>query len=304
MVGECVDRAGSDEACRQRLRNAVFALALMGSRLQEFDALPDSDQERMLLELDQAARDADSPRARRAQRAAEVLQARRQPAAPGQEASAVCPASLAATLAAAAQASDEMTRKFVILACANWFDPQTERILVQLTRGQDDLPDQAFETSDRPFRPADRIRGSWEIRHNAALALARHGSARTPWDLVLDTLDETQMRSDLYADNPGMALSWVLKALQDLDHCKQHHPQALAGQQQVLARIERLVHDSPSVAVQVEARKLLEGAVPPAQAGTRTPRELLLIAGVGVSVLFLLALAVLARWKRAATTTG
>jgi hypothetical protein len=34
----------------------------------------------------------------------------------------------------------------------------------------------------------------WEIRYNAAVTLARRGSARTPWPLIREMLDENQQR--------------------------------------------------------------------------------------------------------------
>lgn len=302
LLGQMVlgsrDRAGSDEAHRQRLRNAVFALALMGSRVQEFDALPTEQQERVLNDLEEATRAADPQRAERARQALEHLRSRLRHREGITEAP--LPAVLVSALEAAALAPDEITRKFAIVACANWDGVETERLLVQLTRSQDDIPDTGFETADRPFRPEDRVRGIREIRHNAALALARRGSDRTPWDLVRETLDEQHLARDLYADNPGMAVSWVLKALKDLDHCKRHRPSVFEAQTEVVADVKRLALESPTVAIRVEAQKLLDGTPEAIEVRSRTSRELLLIFGVGLSVLLLLGLAVFARWRRAA----
>lgn len=298
MVLDSRDRVGSDEAYRQRIRNAVFALALLGSRVQEFDGLSGEQQQRILDTLDEATRAADQRRAERARLALEHLRQRLRRAEA--DSPATLPAGLVSALETAASVPDEMTRKFAVLACANWDGPETERILLQLTRGQDDIPDAGFETGDRPFRPEDRLRGMREIRHNAALALARRGSERTPWDLVLETLDEQTLAAQAYPDNPGMAVSWVLKALKDLDALKQRRPELLAAQSDILAEVKRLAVESPHVAVRVEAQKLLDGTPEAAVVRGRTSRELLLIAGVGVSVLVLLSLAVFARWRRAA----
>ncbi|MCS6975774.1 MAG: hypothetical protein NZM31_02030 [Gemmatales bacterium] len=298
MVLGSQDRVGSDEAYRQRMRNAVFALALMGSRVQEFDSLASQDQERILSDLDEATRASDPQRAERARLALEYL--RQRGSRDGRTSVPVLPAGLVSALEAASSAPDEITRKFAVLACANWEGPETERLLVQLTRGQDDIPDTGFETGDRPFRPEDRVRGIWEIRHNAALALARRGSDRTPWELVRETLDEETLVKQRYADNPGVAVSWILKAIKDLDHLRQHRPEVFHAQTDVVADLKRLAIDSPTVAIRVEAQKLLDGTPEAVQVRSRTSREMLLIVGVGVSVLLLLGLAVFARWRRAA----
>jgi len=297
---ESKDRMAGDEAYRLRMRNAIFALALLGARLKEFDGLPADDKARIVAELREASKSPDAARARRASQAAEVLEQRLSARGESGDKELV-PPFVANALEAGSTAPDELTRKYAILALANWEGSATERLLLQLCGSQEDLPDAGFETGDRPFSSKDRERGSREIRQNAALALARRGSKQTPWDLVLETLNQDQLAREQYADNPGMAISWTLKALKDLDQLRQAHPERLTAQPEVIAAVTRLATESPTVVVRVEAQKLLGGVPELAGTQTRTSRELLLIGGIGVSVLLLLGLAVFARWRRAAT---
>src|SRR5207302_7649724 len=97
--------------------------------------------------------------------------------------------------------ADELTRKYTILALANWDEPGADRVLRQLANDQSDLPDDAFEKSEEgPVNEQDRARGMREIRYNAALALARRGSPLTPWRLVLEILDESKVQRQYAAD--------------------------------------------------------------------------------------------------------
>src|SRR4051794_16315506 len=47
-----------------------------------------------------------------------------------------------------------------------------------------------------PVDPADIAAApsakGWEVRYNAALALARRGAAQTPWEVIAEMLDEKQ----------------------------------------------------------------------------------------------------------------
>jgi hypothetical protein len=64
--------------------------------------------------------------------------------------------------------------------------------------------------------------------------------------------------------------------------------------------VASLAKDSPTVAIQVEATRVLKGDQITQAVGQRTSRELLMIAGIGVAVVLLLILAVFARWRRVA----
>jgi hypothetical protein len=147
------------------------------------------------------------------------------------------------------------------------------------------------------FENDDHERAYREIRYNAALALARRGSTRTPWHLVLETLDEDRLDDRYYRNDKNAAVAFVLKALRDLRELKRHHPEVFARQTDVAEAVAKLAH-SPTIAIQVEAQKLLGST--PAEEGspTRFSREVLLIVSLGVGVFLFLALAVIARWRR------
>jgi hypothetical protein len=296
MAIDSSDKVTGDQAYRLRMRNAVFALALLGARLKEYDALPAEEKERIAFELDTTVQASDSVRADWARQASVYLAAR------DRGMNDHSPQGLIPALEAGARAPDELARKYTILALANWPGSNTERLLLQLCGDQSDIPDEGFEKPEnRPFESRDRERGILEIRQNAALAMARRGSSKTPWELVLDTLNEKQLAEEQYANNPGMAVNWVLKALKDLGQLQQDHPEKFREQAEIVATVHRLSEQSPTVVIRVEAQKLLGDAPELAATPARTSRELLLIGGVGVSVCLLLVLAVFARWRKAAS---
>jgi hypothetical protein len=296
MVDESKDRVGSDEGFKLRMRNGIFALGLLGARMREYDALPETEKERIHAELKLAAEGRPGLRQTWAQRTLDYLEYRQRRSAASAD-----PFGIVKALEAGARAPDELTRKYTILALANWDEAGCDDGLLQMCGDHSDIPDEGFEhPEDRPATPEDRSRGIWEIRHNAALALARRGSAKTPWDMVLAALDESNLASRRYPTNPGMAASWVLKALRDLDELKRTAPEMLEQHPEVLVVVTDLSQNSPTIAVQVQAQKLLVGTTASAAPGQRISRELLMIIGLGAGVLVLLAVAVIARWKRAA----
>jgi hypothetical protein len=97
----------------------------------------------------------------------------------------------------------------------------------------------------------------WEIRYNAALALARRGSPDTPWPTVLEMLDEDRQRRNfqvtlkngqIVADVED-ARNTVRSALSAVAqwHEKQSHavpPLPPAELQLVYDQIDRLAHDT------------------------------------------------------------
>jgi hypothetical protein len=202
------------------------------------------------------------------------------------------PYGVVGTLREGARAPDEMTRKFTVLALANWDEPGVEEQLRELCGDHSDIPADGFEDDNRQ-------RGEREIRFNAALALARRGCPLTPWELVLETLDEAKLRTVYYPnpDTQAVAVDWVLKALRDLREFRQKDPQAFDRQTAVVAAVQKLT-ESDNVAIQVEAQKLLGGTPASAAVPVRVSREVLLIVAFGVGVLLLLAIAVIARWRR------
>src|SRR5262249_38677658 len=153
-----------------------------------------------------------------------------------------------------------MTRKYVTLALANWEEDGIDSLLLQLCGDHSDIPDAGFvQSKDQPLTPERKERAIKEIRYNAALALARRGSDKTPWGLVAEALDEPGLQEKLYADNPGMATTLVLKALHDLQELRRTRPEVLDGQAAIVGTLTTLADSSPTIAIKVEAAKALRG---------------------------------------------
>ena len=273
---------GKDQAL-VRARNAIVAIGNLGHRLREFDQLPNEEKEQVLLQLRQEA-GPQPGRSTFAQEAYEYLQTRmlagKQPLAD--------PYGVVATLALGARANDELTRKYTIIALANWQAPGVDELLRQMTDVGPDLT---------VFENADAERGRREIRYNAALALARRGSSLTPDRIVLETLDEAFLAKVYPNPATSPATQLLLKALNDLEAFKRQNPAGFAQRTELLAAARKLA-DSENLAVQIEARRLLDGQAPPAVAPNHFSRQVLLMTGVALGVLFFLGLAVFARWRR------
>jgi hypothetical protein len=119
----------------------------------------------------------------------------------------------------------------------------------------------------RPAAPSPisgaRSSAGWEVRYNAALALARRGSTHVKdpevWDTMLEMLDEEQQLRNFRTKADGSreivddngARTTVIGALQAVQDLHRKLPQMdLAGLQ---ASIEKLTHSSnPTVALQAK----------------------------------------------------
>lgn len=282
---------------RLRVRNAVWAVSLLGESLAKFDALPDARKDQMTDALRQEAGPGPerSGRQKWAQEALEYLRYRRQrPDTPREGRPADDPFALARVLQITAESADEMTRKHTALALAQWNEPGTEQVLLDLCAGHREELLTHFENSDQD-------RGKREIRYNAALALVRRASRAARQDLLLEALDEKKQR-DFYAQRQkGMEDYVVLFALQAVGAMKQKDPKLFTENADLVAAVEKLT-ESPNVKIQVEAKKVLgrgSGASGTTIAGL--PKQTLLIVAVGGGVALLLALAVFARWRRHVT---
>ncbi|HMP58221.1 MAG TPA: hypothetical protein PKD86_02600 [Gemmatales bacterium] len=280
---------GRDQAL-VRARNAILALGNMGHRLREFDSLPPAERDQILAALKVQSGSA-TDRQRRAQEALDYLTQRqdRRPGVPVPDTLGIVP-----TLRLGARVNDELTRKYTIMALANWDAPGVDELLREMVNVGSDLTQ---------FENADSERGRREIRYNAALALARRASPLTPDSLVLETLDE-QLLARLYPDPArSPAIDLVLKSLRDLGEFKNKAPDAFAEKTEIIAGVQKL-GSSPTMAIQIEARRLLEGRIPAQVAPGYFSRQLLLMTGVALGVLFFLGLAVFARWRRSTPATA
>lgn len=305
------DNAGKvkDRVALLRLRNAIVAIGILGAMVRDYDELPQAVREQMLAALRQESGEG-AGRATWARLALAYLTLRTERLGGNVAGDAREPFGIVDTLRLGASAPDELTRKYTVSALANWDEPKVDGLLRQLAGDQSDLPDYAFEKDERePFTEQDRARGEREIRYNAALALARRGSPLTPWSTVLEILDEDALRKQYtgfaagrtYGDEvnaANMATQCIAKALRDLHELRRTHRQVWDDQKEVADAVRRLAEHGSSMVVRVEAEKLLSGGSETASPGSRMSREVLLIVGLGVGVLVLLALAVIARWRR------
>ncbi len=277
-----------DVGRRLRLRAALWAVALLGESLNDYDAVPDEKKEELGAALvNEAKASTTTARAVWAQRAFDHL-VYRQRRRTDQSAAGKEPFGVIDSLAKGARSDDEMCRKYTILALTQWDDAGSDRLLQELAGGNTEL---------RHFENSDERRGRREIRYNAALALARRASPHTPLELVLETLNEAKQR-ELHPDNPGMADQTLVIALRAMQELKRRDAAAFAGETALVSAVETLAHSS-NPRLQVEARKLLTGGTAVASGSAAgLSRQTLLMLGVGGGVLLLLGVAVFARWRR------
>lgn len=119
--------------------------------------------------------------------------------------------------------------------------------------------------------PGPRSGPGWEIRYNAALALARRGSDQTPLDLLAEMLDEDQQRRNArlklnQADVPdeAAARTTVLGALDAVVALHRQQPKLKLGPiDTALAKLEQ----SPNIVVRTEALKARNALAPTPQPG-------------------------------------
>lgn len=278
----------NDEGRLSQYRNGLYSIGLLGSQLQEFDRLSVEEQNQIIAALESEAGD----RPGRAQWAAQslaYLKNRQKWKQQMNQAAPVDELGLVPILTMGARCNDEISRKFTILALANWPEKGMEELLREMTGPTGQL--------DR-FVNEDRERGIREIRYNAALALARRGSSLMPLEIVLEILDEARLQKIYNDPKQSLSTPFLIKALNDLREYKRRDPEGFAKQTQIIAAVEKL-KSSPMISVEMEARKLLGESSSSQPISTAWTRQLTLIIGLAVGVLFLLGLAVYARLKRA-----
>jgi len=272
-----------------RVRNSLVALATLGSRLEELEQLSGEVQEDVLATLQNLAERGD-PEGRYARLAWEYLSRRLHGNTfHGSEVI----TELRETLSLVVSCEDEMSRKYACLALANWPEPELEPLLLDLLRGD---PAPTLLESVTPTRAV------LEIQYNAALALLRRRSSRIPWRLIEELLDENALRKSYHDDSPqgynAAAVSMAqLAALRTLYDVERKNPGFILQHSTIKPLLEQLQY-SGNPAVQVEARRILGTESVSGKSPRRVSREVLLLVGVGLGVVILLAVAVLARWKR------
>lgn len=285
-----------------RVRNSLVALANSGARLRELDTLAEEEQQKVVQQLRMHA-EREGRVGELARLAEEYMQARRSRRTMGDSTRQDSPLSsgtrpklveqLYDALAVAVNCDDEMSRKFACMALANWPDSELESLLLSLLN-VDEPPRLLESTTPR--------RAVLEIQYNAALALLRRQSSRTPWRLIEELLDESVLAQRYSNDSPQgydaaavhMATLATLRTLYDVER---EQPGFIRQQQNILFLVQKL-QASSNTAVQVEARRILGTESVSGRPARRVSRELLLLIGVGLGVGILLLVAVIARWKR------
>jgi len=260
-----VHDGGDPRVMTLRRRGAVWALANLAENLQRFDRLPTEQQDDVLAELRQEAGGRLGERSRWAEVGLKVLLGRRtgQPQAPG----------LARALARCADDPYPFVRQTAALAMSDWQagledNARMEEALVKLLK--DDGHGAAeekklLEETGQPAAEEDPDRGTqaWEIRYQAAVALARRGSARVPLAMLRDMLDESQLLKTLRRKLKGgkeeantadahATLVNTLRAVVVL-----HHKDPARDLSSLYPAVERLAQASDNVDVRKEADKTL-----------------------------------------------
>lgn len=112
--------------------------------------------------------------------------------------------------------------------------------------------------------PADPSSPGWQIRYNAAIALARRGSEHVPWKVVAEMLDEKQQFrnfSSVVADgreipnevNARRTILQTLEAVRDWHRKHAEHKEKPSPElETVYARVDRLAQ-SPIVELRAQA---------------------------------------------------
>jgi hypothetical protein len=167
-------------ALAQRRQQALWALANQGETFKRFDKYPKKDEE--LSVLREEADGPDPERGQRARTALALLQARRdeRPRLLGlEEAFDTC-----------GHDGDPNLRKMTAFALNFWEGSPEENAHV------DGLLAELCADDGRTPKGTDAAQ-ALDVRYNAAVALARHGSERARVDLLAEMLDEDRLRQNL-----------------------------------------------------------------------------------------------------------
>ncbi|HEV3259922.1 MAG TPA: hypothetical protein VG013_23845 [Gemmataceae bacterium] len=257
------DDSGDTRVMTLRRRGAVWALANLGENLQRFDKLPADQQEAVLAELGQEAGGHLGERSRWAEVGLKVLKGRRtgHPQAPG----------VADALARCAEDPYPFVRQTAALAMSYWEgnnedNARMEKALVTLLKddGHGTAEEKKLlEEKDQPpaQEDSDPATQAWEIRYQAAVALARRGSDQVPLPMLHDMLDEAQLLKTMHRKlkdgkeeaNTADAHATLINTLRAVVvlHQKGRDVSSL------YTAIEQLSQNSTSVDVRTEADKTL-----------------------------------------------
>jgi hypothetical protein len=177
---------GPDKARMTRRWRALWALANLGDNLTRFDKLSPDRQEAVLAGFEQEAA-GEGDRAAWAGFALAYLKDRKAGKADSLGVDEV--------LVRCGAEKDPFLREIAVFAINFWDGPEVEDALVARLddrgEGEELLADFAGGDQNQDFQQFTRTPGL-RIRYNAAVALARRGSARAPVDLLKQMLDESE----------------------------------------------------------------------------------------------------------------
>jgi hypothetical protein len=175
-------------ALAERRGRALFGLAVSGENLKKYDALPDSEKDRIDEELTAAL---DKPNlAKWAKPMLDYLKQRRQGKADS--------LGVAEVLARCSEEEDPYLRELTALASNFWHgtareQAMIEQLLVRLSTdagtGEDLLRERLAKNPDAKRSIALSKKPGYQVQVNANLALARRGSPRVRVDLLEEMLD-------------------------------------------------------------------------------------------------------------------
>lgn len=240
-------------------RQALWALATAGEKLQQYDALPGADKDRIDEQLDSGNR-------RFAEPCLAYLQARRQGKADS--------FGVAGVIEKCAADNDPSIRKFVAFASNFWRgsaaeDAKIEKALVALSRdsGQgENALDALLEKNPDSWQSREvTTRPGFEVQVNANIALARRGSPHVRFDLFDEMLDPQRLGSIFLVrtgdgqtrPNESLVYRTLAGSLSALAELSARRPELRSRIDRLLPRVEALAGDS-NPDVSGPARKALD----------------------------------------------
>jgi hypothetical protein len=232
--------AGSARAQMTRRWRALWALANLGENLKRFEKLSPDRQQAVLVGFQEAA-SSDDDRATWAGVCVSYLTDRSNSLG------------VDGVLARCSADPNPFLREMAVFAMNFWDGPQIEDALVARLddQGQGEELLAPFGEGDKNLDVQFTKSPGLRIRYNAAVALARHGSARTPIELFAEMLDESRQldehrlrsRKDGHetADEPTahQTLETALRAIAEL-----HRKNPRINLSSVDSAVEKLIHSA------------------------------------------------------------
>ncbi len=238
-------------------RQAVWGLAVLGEKCEHFDKLPPDEQASILLRLEQSIT--------RGEHVGWATAARDYLTARQEGKSDTMGVDMA--LETCAQAPEPFIRELAAFALNFWHGTDAENKRIEATlkklsyddgRGEEE---QAAQSGDDPSGTISTThKPGRKVCYNATIALARRGSDKTRVDLLVEMLDENQLREVFRlrekngAERPDEAavVETMLNALKATAEMHRHNPQLTS--EALREAVSKLTNDK-NAAVANEAKK-------------------------------------------------